>query len=493
MVAMTAPASPFPLFSDVSAHAPFVNAPSVNTVSANAVPRLQYLSIAGELLLLDIRPVERMIMGFVLALEKANRRCFASNAYFAKLCNVSSSTTQRAVRRLVNRGLLRHHLLHHSGTQRLLSINTAHLEQEIGTALAYASTQALAGQPPKTMLAPDLRPKNESGANATTTDSKHDSLPPPMTLEEEYLYRQMEKDLLYCRDMGANVAAVVHHLEGQQVQALERVQQLVQTLVQEQMVAQEQVRVVEEQQQSSIKLSPSEPVSGDVCPAIQPMISPAQKTPRQNDEPPQHCDDAPRHFDDPIYTQFHSQRSLYKKEPSEENFDSSGKTPDNGNEKEHCFPVGEETAAGEQGALHLNALQTTLSTLQTRANERRKAAAHTSPLPTQQTSQHGRTQQPYPKYSKPQTKTYVTSHTPPQGKPQKPQTFYQKQGQQNDEARRGIMTFQELPHGAMFTWEGSGNVYGMLRKLDDDHALRLENNRIIRVGNLQGRVEVQRR
>ena len=514
---MTAPASVSPLGSAISA-----------PVSANAVPRLQYLSIAGELLMLNIRPVERMIMGFVLSLEKANHRCFASNGYFAKLCNVSSSTSQRAVRNLVNRGLLRHYLLHRSGTQRLLSINTAQLDADVQTALAAASAQALAGCPPKTMLAPDLRAK---------TPTNNESIPPPMTLEEECLYRQMEKDLLYSREMSVSVAAVVHHLEGQQVSALERVDALIQ----------EQVRLVQEQfTQTSLPFTSQEssaqatvppvvpnsvsieseitnipavvPDNGDSCPEIQPIATLVQEAPRQSDEPPQQNDEAPRQIDDPIYTQFYIQKSSYKKKQGDGNEEEShnfysGNIPELhdsvfgisseiivsdvlperiGNE-ENVSPVCTEAATSEDystsGNFHLNALQTILSTLKARAHDRVKATKHTSPSPTQPTS--AGTQQPY---SQQYGKHHHTSHGKPSyGKPQKPQTFYQKQGQQNDEARRGIMTFQELAHGAMFTWEKSGNVYGTLRKIDDEHALRLENHRIIRVGNLQGRVEVQRR
>ena len=547
---MTAPASTSPLFSSasLSAHTALPSAvANANAPSANARPRIQYLSIAGELLMLDIRPVERMIMGFVLSLEKANHRCFASNGYFAKLCNVSPSTTQRAVRNLVNRGLLRHYLLHRSGTQRLLSINTAQLDAEVHTALAVASAQSLAGCPPKTMLAPDLRP-------TTPTENESIPVPAPMTLEEEYFYRQMEKDLLYSREMGANVAAVVHHLEGQQVQALERVQALIH----------EQVRLAEEQRHSApqasfaearstevsstqaifaqatvppempnstieetvnTETSPTVPVSGDSCPAIQPIAIRVQdepdNTPRQIDEPPQQCDEAPRQFDDPIYTQFYKKKSSYKKQQGEKNSHNicsdivshsndavseisaevivSDILPKEiGNEENASFVPTEAVAqtngsASTSGNAHLNALQTTLATLKARANDRVKTLAHhTSPSPTQTTS--AGTQQPYPQhYSKHQHKSQGTPYGKPSyGKPKKPQTFYQKQGQQNDEARRGVMTFQELPHGAMFMWEGSGSVYGTLRKLDDEHALRLENNKTLHITNLQGRVEVQR-
>jgi hypothetical protein len=463
-----------------------------------------------------------MIMGFVLALEKANRRCFASNAYFAKLCNVSSSTTQRAVRRLVNRGLLRHCLMHRSGTQRLLSINTAQLDAEVHTALHYASAQSLRGKPPKTMLAPDLRPKTSA---ETTPQANTEHIPPPMTLEEEYLYKQMEKDLLYCREMAANVSAVVHHLEEQQIPALERVEALIQ----------EQVRLVQEQfTQASLPFTPQEssaqaivppavpnsvsiesettnipttaPANGDVCPEIQPIAASVQEAPHHIDEPPQQSDEAPRHFDDPIYTQFHSQKSSYKKKQGESNeektypiySDSSSKVvvpmfaPKEPENEENASPVCIEAAvqehSQEHGHAYLNALQTVLSTLKTRANERRKAAQRPSPSPTQPIS--AGTQQPYPQHY---GRHQHTSHGKPYHKPQKPQTFYQKQGQQSDKALRDVMTFQELPHGTMFVWEGSGNVYGLLRKLDDDHALRLENNKTIRVENLQGRVEVQRR
>jgi hypothetical protein len=57
----------------------------------------------------------------------------------------------------------------------------------------------------------------------------------------------------------------------------------------------------------------------------------------------------------------------------------------------------------------------------------------------------------------------------------------------NNKNGRATKAFRDLPINVLFEWEGSGNIYGTFKKLDDTHALRLDINKVIVIPNADAR------
>jgi hypothetical protein len=91
------------------------------------------------------------------------------------------------------------------------------------------------------------------------------------------------------------------------------------------------------------------------------------------------------------------------------------------------------------------------------------------------------TQQPVSSFFKGTYRT--TINTTEAKESSKERAFTNKETRTQDTKNGRGKAFHEIPMGALFEWEGSGNIYGAFRKLDDHHALRLDINKIIAIPN----------
>jgi hypothetical protein len=409
------------------------------------LPRVKYLILSSETLVLSLKPVERLIFGFVLSLEKNNKQCFASNGYFAQLLNVSSATVQRAIAHLVQRGLLRHCLIHHSGTQRLLSVNTVQLEAEV---LQRLQRQTVADAP--IVPVPPLAPV--------------------MTLPEQLALEEAAKDDAQRLAVQQTLDDVLGTLEKHRLTPLTTAAAVVEQIAMRQMAEE----IIHEHRQDVLTLHNAAVLQEAEMPIASPIHDGAQETeqchasPMFEDCPPEASTITVDKSPSPLEASLHNDEALAHSEEALPHFDKA--------------PPQNDVARDKQ-FLRENSYKKFIDRYEQRAEQRiyktYQRNNKTSEIPQG-------IQQPTSSFAKGTYRT--TSHHHEAKESSKGRVFTNKETRQYQDTKNGCgRAFNDVPTGALFEWEGSANIYGTFKKLDNNHALRLDINKVITIPDTNAR------
>ncbi len=112
----------------------------------------------------------KMLYGEITALSNQRGYCFAQNAYFAKLYDLTISTISRWISKLVKKGYLTLEIIYKEGTkavdERRLYIN------DIPCSSAHTPTQSAQGVHCKTIKAPLCKKSQDNNTSINTTVNK---------------------------------------------------------------------------------------------------------------------------------------------------------------------------------------------------------------------------------------------------------------------------------------------------------------------------------